>query len=131
MPELNDTQVILPISLGQWLVDQPDSVLSSSARQNDFLQSKYTFPVPRMAENPHHAHVIKTDLTRKLNTLSEEIWEELGNGFDAYWGTDTQEWKEVNVFTTMIQIVTRTSNRVFVGKDTCEWLCRHFSLVMC
>lgn len=119
MPELNDTHVVLPSSLGQWLVDQPDAVLSSKARQNEFLQTQYTFPIPKMSEKPHHVQVIKTDLTRKLSALTEEIWSELSVAFDEHWGSDTEEWKEVNVFQTMIRIVTRTSNRLFVGPEMC------------
>jgi hypothetical protein len=121
MPELNDTHVVLPSSLGQWLVDQPDSILSSQERQNEFLQTKYTFPIPKMSERPHHVQVIKTDLTRKLGSLTEDIWSELTTAFDHHWGIDTEQWKEVNVFETMIRIVTRTSNRLFVGEKLCKF----------
>lgn len=120
MPELNDTHIVLPSSLGQWLVDQPDTVLSSQMRQNEFLQTKHTFPIPKMAEQPHHVHVVKTDLTRKLSSLSEEIWTELKTALDEHWGTDTEDWREVNVFQTMMRVVTRSSNRLFVGKQLCE-----------
>ena len=118
--ELNEAHVVLPNSLSQWLVDQPDRILSASQRQNDMLQTRYTFPIPKMAEVPHHVHVIKTDLTRKLSTLSADIWDELDNGFSVYWGTDTREWKEVNVSESMLRIVGRSSNRVFVGKENCK-----------
>jgi hypothetical protein len=121
MPELNDARVVVPSSLGQWLVDQPDTVLSSLVRQNEVLQTKHTFPIPQMAARPHHAHVIKTDLTRRLGSLSEEIWTELETAMDEHWGTDTEEWREVNVFQTMMRVVTRTSNRLFVGEQMCEY----------
>jgi hypothetical protein len=119
MPEPNDTKVILPSSLSQWLCDQPDRIISAKMRQNDFLQTEYTFPIPKMAEHPYHMNVIKRDLTRKLSALSEEIWDELDESFNVYWGKDTHEWKEVNLMETMIRIVTRTSNRLFVGKEIC------------
>lgn len=121
MPELNDTHIVLPSALGQWLVDQPDDVLSSQMRQNEFLQTKHTFPIPKMSEQPHHVQVIKTDLTRRLNSLSEEIWFELKAALDEQWGTDTEEWRDVNVFQTMMRAVTRTSNRLFVGEKLCEY----------
>ncbi|KAF3006872.1 hypothetical protein E8E13_010910 [Curvularia kusanoi] len=119
MPELNNLRVVIPASLGQWIVDQPDDVLSSAMRQNELLKTKYTFPIAKMADQPHHAHVIKTDLTRKLGSLSEEIWTELETALDEHWGTDTETWKEVNVFQTMMRVVTRTSNRLFVGEKLC------------
>lgn len=114
-------RVVIPSSQGQWLVDQPDAVLSSTIRQNELLQSKYTFPIAKMADRPYHAHVVKTDLTRRLGSLSEEIWTELSVALDEHWGSDTEEWKEVNVFQTMLRVVTRTSNRVFVGERMCKY----------
>jgi cytochrome P450 len=74
-----------------------------------------------MASKTYHVQVIKTDLTRKLNTLTQDVWEGLADGFEASWGNDTKNWKTVNVFQTMTQIVTRTSNRVFVGKEYSTW----------
>jgi cytochrome P450 len=118
-------RVVIPSSQGQWLVDQPDGVLSSLVRQNEMLQTKHTFPIAKMADQPHHAHVVKTDLTRRLGSLSEEIWTELSVALDEHWGSDTEEWKEVNVFQTMLRVVTRTSNRVFVGERMCKFRLRN------
>lgn len=120
MPEPNDTHVVLPSTLSQWLCDQPDSILSASDRQNELLQSRYAFPIPKMAEKAHHMAVVKRDLTRRLNGLTGEIWDELEESFKRYWGENTEEWKEVNLMETMMRIVTRTSNRVFVGKEACR-----------
>lgn len=49
-----------------------------------------------------------------------DIMEELGSGFDDYWGFDTENWKEACVYENMMKIVARTSNRVIVGLPLCE-----------
>ena len=45
--------------------------------------------------------------------------EELGLSFDEYWGTDSNQWKDINVYGTMMTIVARTANRVFCGVPLC------------
>lgn len=40
--------------------------------------------------------------------------------FDDRWGTDTENWKEFNVFDSMGYIIARASNRTFLGKPACR-----------
>lgn len=46
--------------------------------------------------------------------------DELAAAVNAEWGTDTQHWVEVNPFTTMLKVVFRTSNCVFLGPRLCR-----------
>jgi hypothetical protein len=119
--DLIEPHVALPYSLNQWLIDQPDSVLSIRERQKHLMQTDYTMPTPHIMENMIHTHVVKADLTRRVHTLTAEIWLELERAFEESWGIDTDEWKEVNVFQTMSRIFTRTSNRVLVGEELSEF----------
>jgi hypothetical protein len=114
-----ESHVALPIKFGQWIIDQPDTVLSAHEHQRRLLHTDYTFPRPSIMHNLNHVQVMKRDLTRRINTLTQEIWEELEDAFVQQWGTDTSEWKEVNVFDTVARILARTSNRVLVGKELC------------
>lgn len=74
---------------------------------------------PRIVRYPVHEEVVRRDLTRQLGSLTMEIMEELGNGFDEYWGIDAENWKEAPVYESMIKIVARTSNRIIVGLPLC------------
>lgn len=75
---------------------------------------------PEIVRHPVHEDVIRRDLTRQLGSLTMEIMEELGNGFDRYWGFDTENWKEACVYDNMMKIIARTSNRIIVGLPLCE-----------
>jgi len=46
--------------------------------------------------------------------------EEIAATFDELWGTDTNGWKDVCVFDTIMQVVARASNRAFVGLPLCR-----------
>jgi hypothetical protein len=91
----------------------------------DALQADYTFSDTAIVRQPHHEHVIKTDLLKQLGNLTMDTIDELTTGFDETWGFDTEEWKSVSVFENMKVIITRTSNRIFVGLPLC--LCLSFS----
>lgn len=119
--------ILLPASATEWIINQPDSTLNVKASHIDGLQSDYTFADPIIVRRPYHEHVVKTDLTRQLSSLTTDIMDELSSGFDETWGFDTENWKEIGVFENMMRIIARTSNRVIVGLPLCE-SCPHSSL---
>ena len=87
----------------------------------DNLQTDYTFSDPVIVRHAHHEQIVKTDLTRQLGNLTSGIMDELGAGFDETWGFDASNWKEIGVFTNMMRIIARTSNRIFVGLPLCTF----------
>jgi cytochrome P450 len=111
--------VILPALSTDWIINQPDDILDAKQAQIDTLQADYTFRDKVIVHQPHHEHVIKTDLLRQLGNLTMDIMDELTAGFDETWGFDTEEWKSVCVFENMRAIIARTSNRIFVGLPLC------------
>ncbi len=86
----------------------------------DGLQADYTFSDPAVVRQPHHEHVIKTDLLRQLGRLTMDIMDELTTGFDETWGMDTEKWKGIGVYENMMAIIARTSNRILVGLPLCS-----------
>ena len=86
----------------------------------DQLQTDYTFLHPLVADHPLHHETIRTDLTRQLGALTMDIADELAASFNDIWGTDTTQWKEICPFETLMTIVARTSNRVFIGLPLCR-----------
>lgn len=73
-----------------------------------------------MVHSPAVRETITRDLTRKLASLTPELFDELQQTVDEQWGTDTEEWKTVNLFKTVLNIVARSANRVFIGVPLCR-----------
>lgn len=101
------------------MAEQPQDVLSAHKWNREVVQTDWTLLDRTLARNPLHDPVIRRDLTRNLGSLIPEVEEELNFGVDQFWGSDTENWTEVGVFDTMMQIVARTSNRIFVGLPLC------------
>jgi len=111
--------ILLPPASMDWIINQPDKVLSVKEAHNAVLQADYTFSDTKIIRQPHHEHIIKTDLLRQLGNLTMDIMDELSASFDETWGLDTEEWKTVGVFENMRAIIARASNRIFVGLPLC------------
>ncbi|KAL3457939.1 cytochrome P450 [Aspergillus heterothallicus] len=63
-------------------------------------------------------------LVRAMPTLAQPMSEEVGVALVAHFG-DKQEWLEVPLSATMVQIISQTSTRAFIGKELCrnaEWI---------
>ena len=117
---IGEGHILVPQSEVNWIINQPDNTLNTKEMHRKSLQTDYTLLDRRIVGNALHEDVIRRDLTRQLGSLTEDIMEELGKGFDDYWGFDVENWHEACVFDNMIKIVARTSNRVFVGLPLCK-----------
>ncbi|KAJ6483217.1 cytochrome P450 [Mycena sanguinolenta] len=81
-----------------------------------------------IAENPYHQLTVRTSLTRNLHTLFPEVRDEIVCAFDdvlQLQGSGTEihsssDWKPLQVFSTMMDVVARVSNRLFVGLPLCR-----------
>ncbi|KAM0808340.1 putative Cytochrome P450 [Seiridium cardinale] len=113
--------VVLPVHEFQWLIDQPDSVLSMHASTTADLQLKHTIVDPQwVIENPVHHHLISTTLTRETGNLIPSLHDELRHSLDELWGKDTLEYKEIVVWEVMQRVIGQVTNRVFVGLPMCR-----------
>lgn len=101
------------------VANAPESELSFYQSINEFLQTGYTAGW-RIERNPYHAGVVKTSMTRNLGTLFPEVRDEIIAAFDEVLPFQGKEWLTVPAFDTMMQIVCRTSNRLFVGLPLCR-----------
>ncbi|KAK5063689.1 hypothetical protein LTR69_004395 [Exophiala sideris] len=120
IPDISGAEIVLPVSSIQWLINQPDSVLSSEESHKLLLQTEYTFVHPFVVGNPLHHETIRNELTRQLSAVTADIVDELSVALDEIWGINTAEWKEVCVFDTAMDMIARISNRVFVGLPLCR-----------
>ncbi|KAJ3478574.1 hypothetical protein NLI96_g9659 [Meripilus lineatus] len=84
----------------------------------DGLQTDYTMGTA-ISNNPYHVPIIRSQLTRNLSTLFSDIRDELSTAFKDFI-PPTDEWTKVTALPTVMQIVCRTSNRIFVGQPVCR-----------
>ncbi len=103
----------------KWIVDQGENVLNTAAMQREVLQADWTLLDPNMARNPIQEAIVKRNLTRSLGSLISDIEDEINMSIDEYWGCDTENWVDIGAFQTMNKVISRTSNRVFVGAPLC------------
>lgn len=107
--------IIVPPTDFEWMLDQPDESLDINAQLIETTQATHTLMCDYALKNPTHLKTISRDLTRRLGDLTQDIIDELALAIDDEWGQDTVNWKELNPFTSLIRVIARTSNRVFVG----------------
>ncbi|KAI5923016.1 cytochrome P450 [Camillea tinctor] len=117
---IDGPQVILPMSQIGWLLSQPEHILSQEDVNAQFLQAKYTLLGANRAGSPVHTEVIRHQLTQKIHSYADDIADEMQACLEELWGTDTDEWREIRVYDTVLEIITRLSTRVFVGLPLCR-----------
>ena len=111
---------MLPPSLAPWVISRPESVLSASDAQIDAIEGTHTLLSRELVHEPVHKFVIQRDLKHHLAELVPDVQEEISHAVDTIWGLDSESFKMVNLDATIRSIVTRASNRAFVGSPLCE-----------
>ncbi|ETS73502.1 hypothetical protein PFICI_14448 [Pestalotiopsis fici W106-1] len=117
---INGHQVILPRSQLQWLLQQPDSVLSQEHVNRQFLQAEHTFFHANLVKNPVHMEVVNHELAKLLGTFTGEMVDETRACLEDLWGSDAGSWREVKLYESMLSLIARLSTRVFIGQPLCH-----------
>ncbi|KAI0400747.1 cytochrome P450 [Xylaria palmicola] len=117
---INGPQVILPPSQIPWLLAQPDDVLSQEHVNRQFLQSEYAFFRANRVPDPVHLDVIQHQLTKRIGGFADDIVDEVRAVLEDCWGEDTEAWREVRAYDTLLLVITRMSIRVLAGTPLCR-----------
>lgn len=105
---------MLPPSSISWLLAQPDSVLSIHKVLLADVEFEYTSPRSWKFARPFHNEALnKMD----LNSMTGAMIEEISQSVEEWLGSVPGEWTRVGVQTSMSTILTRVTNRVFVGME--------------
>ncbi|KAF8576152.1 cytochrome P450 [Ramaria rubella] len=100
----------------------PDDVLSPSEATNELLGVVYTMGSDFMSSL--HVDVVRNHVSRNLDQLFPQMWEELVPAFQEYIPI-TDDWTPVKPREVVMNIISRVSNRTFVGAPLCrnpEWI---------
>ena len=115
-----DTVLIIPPKQTHHILSKPESDVDAYGPQNETIQARYTIGDKEIYLNNFHFSVIRKELTKNLPVLIENIAEELALGFQQYWGT-SKEWHKVKAWDSVLKIVARAANRVFIGTTLCSY----------
>ena len=105
-----------------WLLEQPDNVLSQHEVNRLIVSADTTMLHKNITRegNVIHGGVIRKELTRCQDSYTNEIIEEIVRTLEHTWGTNADDWKEVKVFDSMIDLLSRVIGRVLVGLPLCR-----------
>ncbi|KAI6165103.1 cytochrome P450 [Pisolithus thermaeus] len=98
----------------------PDDQLSAIEGANDFFKTAFTMG-HRVAKEPYHLGIIKTQLSRKLPTLCPVIENEVSVTLSELFSSQDTEWKPVVAMQAVQKVVSRAMNRIFVGLPLCSF----------
>ncbi|KAF9067154.1 cytochrome P450 [Rhodocollybia butyracea] len=100
--------------------------LSSVAAFSENMQTDYTIgKVVRV--NTYHVPVVRSPLTRALPARFHDLRDEIVASFADLVPAKESEWMKVPMLSTIMRIVSRTSNRYFVGLPLCmSFTCHSF-----
>ncbi|KZT20329.1 cytochrome P450 [Neolentinus lepideus HHB14362 ss-1] len=98
----------------------PDDVLSFAEATNNEIQITYTLG-KNVHENGYHVPIIRSQLTRNLAVLFPTIRDEIVAAFNDIIPKEAEkDWVEVSAMQSIMQVICRASNRVFVGLPKCR-----------
>ncbi|POS76226.1 cytochrome P450 [Diaporthe helianthi] len=112
-------EVVLPTSQMNWMLDQPDHIISSAAAHYDILNGEYSFVDKRILEEPYQEHVVHRSLARHLAALIPGLDKQVRACVDDVYGTDDKEWRTVNIWDSLMALIPRVTNLMFVGQELC------------
>ncbi|KAF9468819.1 cytochrome P450 [Collybia nuda] len=95
-----------------------DETVSFREALVDVIQTDYTLG-PEIHHDPWHVGTVRSPLTRNLGIRFSDIQDEIEVSF-ADLVPKTREWAQVPALNTIMKIVCRTSNRLFVGLPLCR-----------
>ena len=110
--------IVLPPSLVPWIISQKDDTVSFQAAVTDVMTFNITSLDERISTDPTHTMVVSGPLTRSLSLTPAPVMEEVMLAVDEFWGAPTT-FTDMKLFDTLLKVVSRTSNRIFVGSDLC------------
>lgn len=112
---------MLPHAWIPWLAKQPDSVLNAKGAQIDILEGETTSLCENVLRSAAHEDVVRREFKLHLNTLIPEMMDEIQNAANELFGSENDDFREINLDEMIREIVTKAANRVLVGLPLCQF----------
>ncbi|TCD63305.1 hypothetical protein EIP91_005686 [Steccherinum ochraceum] len=95
-----------------------DDEVSNYGGVDELLSARFILG-QEVVDDPYHMPLVHAKLTRNLNEFHGIMKDEMWTAFDDLIGV-SDEWTSVPALKTVMSIISRTSNRVFVGLPLCR-----------
>ncbi|RSL68712.1 hypothetical protein CEP54_002755 [Fusarium duplospermum] len=113
-------EILIPRKLIRWATSQPDKILSPTPVQHEIVAAKYAFLNSSVEKDFAVIYdVLRVQMNRCLPKLIPQIMDELASRIDETFGMDT-EWKEVQVFLLVREVISRVTARLIMGSTVCN-----------
>ncbi|KAF4414856.1 hypothetical protein F53441_14692, partial [Fusarium austroafricanum] len=97
------------------IIAQPDEVLDMERAFAEVDQIAWSLGHDKYVVDPWQGVIVKYDLNRAIDIIANNMKDELHEVFDEQFGTDTQNWKKIELSTTVKMIVAQAASRFTVG----------------
>ncbi|KAL2871230.1 cytochrome P450 [Aspergillus lucknowensis] len=113
-------EIILPASSLRWVLAQPEGVLSVDHAFAEVDQVQYALGHTKYVVDAWQGQLVRKELNAVLETIVDGLNEELGVAFDAYFGTDEDNWKTIDLLETVRMVVAQAASRFTIGLPLCR-----------
>ncbi|PCH34304.1 cytochrome P450 [Wolfiporia cocos MD-104 SS10] len=111
--------VVCGATMAEELRKMPDDQMSFIEAAEELVQTKYTI-TEDVIHHPIHIPVIRGPLTRNIAALIPDMFDEIAVAANELVPARGDEWVTISAYSTMTQLVARTSNRAFIGTTMCR-----------
>ncbi|CAK1357849.1 unnamed protein product [Cercospora beticola] len=110
--------VILPAHTLQEVMNHRDDEVDPHTLNNEGIAHSYTIGTA-FVDGPHF-DVVRRQLTRKLPTLTNDVYGELVQAMHDQWPVNSTDYVSIKAYDSCMKIVSRAANRVFCGSKLCR-----------
>ncbi|EYB26844.1 hypothetical protein FG05_09195 [Fusarium graminearum] len=104
-------EVLLPQNQMKWTINQPDEVLDQGLAFAEIDQVSWALGHNRFVVDAWQGMIVKTEMNRTIEVVANAMKEELREVFDEQFGTDTENWKKIDLTPTIKMIIAQAASR--------------------
>jgi tenellin biosynthesis cytochrome P450 monooxygenase len=103
----------------KWVLSQPDGMFSAYDAIVELNQVMYSLGHSRFIGDPWQGHLVRTKLYNALEGMTADLSDELSYALDEYFGTDSDNWTEIDLVETLNHVTAQLAGRFTVGLPLC------------
>ncbi|RGP76850.1 ent-kaurene oxidase [Fusarium longipes] len=113
-------EVLLPQSQMKWVMSQPDHVLDQGKAFAEIDQIVWGLGHDKYVVDAWQGMIVKTEMNKVIEVIADSMKDELREVFDEQFGTDTENWKTIDLTPAVKMIVAQAASRFTVGEPLCR-----------